>query len=445
MTDSVGRTARSARDVHVPLFGVAYACTLLILLTFKPLWLDEIIELHVTSAPLPPTLQRLAQTPGGSPLGYAGQHLLQLIHAPVTWASRLPSAIVGVAALIAFLALCRRLISRHATIIAGVLWCICPLALRYSLEGRPYMQGVLFAILAILAQIRLSESPSALRCFALAACLAAAVYSQPFALFAPLVFSSRDVLKNRARGLTLAAYSAAALAYLPWFLTVRHYWSESVLPNRGDFHLNASLFLTLLRECVGDGYPAAIAAILGAACSPLRRLWITVLGAVALVLVADARFHYFFATRQIIYILPFLILLMADSLIRLWGAPRYRPIAIVLATVFIAAAVAKDYRHLTDRAEDWARLATTIRQTLDSGCILTPATHEAAEYEIIDPPLTRSLCTPALADRVVVPLTTYTDPDSRRVVEARLSANGLHELSRTDTGFATVKVFARSR
>jgi hypothetical protein len=331
--------------------------------------------------------------------------------------------------------------SRAEIIVAVALWLICPLALRYSLEGRPYIQGMLFAILAVLAQLRLGEKVSPLRFIALALSLAAAIWSQPFALFAPLVFSAWQVARRRdmrLAGLTAGAYAAAALSFVPWYLHVQHYWSGSVLPNRGKFHLDAYLFTTLLRECVGDGYPAAIAAVLAAAYGAIRTrsglAWV-VLGTVALALAADARFHYFFATRQIIYMLPFLLILTAQGLVLLWE--RYAPIAVALGILFAGASVTKDYRHLADHNEDWVRLTAVVKSALDGGCLLTPAYHEAPLYNMIDPAMSRYQCGPDLPNRVVVPITTYS---GRNLVDT-LRVNGFREVSSTDAGFATVKVF----
>ena len=419
-----------------------YCAVLLALAPVKPLWLDEIIELHVTSAN---ALQKIAETPGGAPLGYAGQLLLRPFRGtnPI-WESRLPSVAAGVACLVAFLLLCRReLKGRETIVVAGALWFICPLALRYSLESRPYMQGMLFAILAVLAQLRLGEKTSVARFFSLALSLAAAIWSQPFALFAPLVFSAWEVARRRdtkLASLTAGAYAMAVLSFVPWYLHAQHYWSTAVLPNRGGFHLDAYLFTTLLRECVGDGYPAAIAAMLAAAYGAIRTrsaLALVVLGTVALALAADARSHYFFATRQIIYMLPFLLILMAQGLVLLWK--RYAPVAVALGIVFAAASLTKDYRHLADHNEDWVKLTAVVRNALDGGCLLTPTRDEAPLYSMIDPGMSRYVCGTNLANRLVVPITTYSGQD----VMDMLRINGFRELSSTRAGFANVKVFAR--
>jgi hypothetical protein len=423
---------------RLALIAGLYCAILLALVPVKPLWLDEIIELHVTSVD---SLQKIAETPGGAPLGYAGQFALRPFRgANPIWESRLPSVAAGVACLVAFVLLCRRLLkSREAIAVAGALWCVCPLALRYSLEGRPYMQGMLFAILAVLAQLRLCEKASPLRFMALALSLAAAIWSQPFALFAPLVFSAWQVARRwdmKLASLTAGAYAVAALSFVPWYLHVQHYWSGSVLPNQGEFHLNAYLFATLLRECVGDGYPAAIAAVLAAAYGAIRTrsslAWV-VLGTVALALAADARFHYFFATRQIIYMLPFLLILMAQGLVLLWK--RYALIAVALGVVFAVASLMKDYRHLADHTEDWVRLTAVVKNAIDGACLLTPSDHEAPLYSLMDPQMRRYTCGPSLANRVVVPITTYSG--------RTLGVNGFREVSSTQAGFATVKVFAR--
>ena len=393
---------------------------------------------------------------GGAPLGYFGQQWLISIAGSGVRTARLPSVFAGVGSLAVLLLICKKLALRRRTVaLAASLWIVCPLALRYSLEGRPYMQAMLFAMLAVLAQIELRETRRTVWAFALAGCLAAAVYSQPFAVFAPLGFTLCSTWQSRDpkyAKLTYAAYAVAGLSFLPWLLAAHAHWVDAIARNRGTFELTPSLLLVLLRESVGDGYFAAVPAILLAtygarefAQQPRRDSRVpfvtAILSSVVFVLLADARFNYFFAIRQVIYMLPFLLLTVAEGATSLWD--RHRGAAAILVIVFIAASVTKDYRHITDRNEDWDRLSGVLIQSVEGGCILLPDGDDAARYAVLRPDIAHHLCDANLSARVIMPVHSYTDPRASGLAVKALSARGMTQLSTEEVGFAKVEVFAR--
>jgi 4-amino-4-deoxy-L-arabinose transferase-like glycosyltransferase len=446
---------------HLRLAGalliVVYALALLLLVDVKPLWLDEVIQLTGTSgSDWHHLVQHVITNAGGAPLGYIGQHWLISIAGCSSRTARLLSVIAGVGSMALLLFLGKMLELRRSTVaLAASLWIVCPLMFRYSLEGRPYMQAMLFALMAVLAQVELGKTRRAVWALALAACLAAAVYSQPYAVFGPLGFAACNIWQTRDSKhatLTFGAYAAAGLSFLPWLLTAHAHWVDAIAHSHGNFQWTSSLVFVLFRECMGDGYFAAVPAVLLALYStwqiarrpvgdPRMQLVAAVLASIVFALLADARFNYFFAIRQVMYMAPFLLLLMADGITTLWERTRYRGPAAILAIVFIAASIGKDYHYLTDHNEDWDRLSGALIHVVGDGCILLPSGDDAANYSLFRPEITQHLCDATLSARVIIPVHSYTDPRAGQLAEETLAARGMMPLSTQNVGFAKIEVF----
>jgi hypothetical protein len=274
------------------------------------------------------------------------------------WTARVLSVVAGAGSLALLVVVSKQLRLPRSTMFLGAsFWAVCPLAVRYSLEGRPYMQALLFAPGAVAAQLQFGRTGKIRWAVGLAACLAAAVYSQPFAVFAPLGFSVWNAWQSRSNlkyvVLTFAAYAVAGLSFMPWLMVAHSHWREAIAQSHGGFVWTPSLVLLLFRECVGDGYPTAVpitvlaaAGVFAVARRPFRHprlpVLTAVLAGVLLGLVADAKFNYFFAMRQVIYMVPFLLLLAAEGVTVLWANWRYRVPVGVFAAVFVAAAITKD-------------------------------------------------------------------------------------------------------
>lgn len=430
-----------------------YAAALLAFVDLKPLWLDELIQLEATAGTTVHTLLRhVRENAGGAPLGYLGQHWLIAIAGCSIRTARMLSVFAAAGSMALLLLLAKRTgLSRPAAVLAGVLWALCPLAFRYSLEGRPYMQALLFVLLAALAEIELSRTGKFAWAFALAICLTAAVYSQPFAIFASLGFSAANIWQRRDwkyAGLTGACYGIVALCFLPWVLTANAQWAAAIVSNGGAFAFSPLLFLGMFRELMGDGYfaavPAALLAVYGARRRKGFELAAPVISTIVLVLVADAIWNYFFAIRQMIYILPFLLLLMADGVTKLWKRRETRFAAVILLFVFTGASVAKNHSYITDRDEDWGRLAEALMQLRGEGCILLPEGDAAERYAMFRPEITRHLCGLAFSGRVVMPMHQYIAPRARQAAEAALSKRSMSQVSSRQFGFAAVQIFNRA-
>ncbi len=424
-----------------------YALILFALSPLKPLWLDEIIQLTGTSGTTNSELiQHVARNAGGAPFGYLTQHWLISIAGTSLPAVRLGSILCAILSLAVLLWLADRLGVRGA-MLAAALWMVCPLTLRYALEGRPYMQGVLFALLAVASLIRYGETGRVVWVGALTLSLTGAVYSQPFAVFAPLGFAAYSVWKKkefRYAAWTAGAFVVAGLSFLPWLIAVRMGWHDAIARAQGGFEVGWPLAAVLLRELVGDGYLASIPALLLAAWGVRKGFALAAAVAATLVcgLVADAVFNYFLAIRQVLYLMPFLVLLMAEGAGNL--GRRSQAAAVVLLALFFGASLGKDAKYQTDWREDWPKFTAAMQAATGEGCILLPVDEEGPLYEYVRPGLKGRFCSASqLAKRVVVPANTYTPGGPERIAMERLTAQGYRQTAAEQSGFGRVKVFER--
>jgi 4-amino-4-deoxy-L-arabinose transferase-like glycosyltransferase len=461
-TVSCRQLAAKRVRVTLLLLVASYLVILLGLVPVRPLWLDEVLQLTGTALnDWSKFIQHIVTTPGGVPLGYLSQHLLISTVGLNIWSARLVSVLAGTLGMMLFAVLAGKTgTSSASVIVSACLWMMCPLLLRYSLEARPYMQGLALAVAAVLCQLKLSSTGSAKWALALTACLGAAVYSQPFAIFAPIGYAlfSLPLKPKKYQVLTCMAMGATVLLFLPWYLLTRHHWSAAIAQTQIGFVWKWSLASTLIKEFVGDGYAASVPALLLAGHCAWRTLRSPGIGSrapiigailvgIALALTGDALFDYFFAIRQFLYVLPFLLLLVADEIVYLWSRGSFRRVLVIcLVTLFAAASVTRDYRYLTDRHEDWNRFATKIAESLDGGCLLTPDKNDAELYSIFVPHIPARLCDSAnMARRVIVARHAYTDPEAAQSAESGLLRSGFTLVSAQKVGFGEIDEFELTR
>lgn len=444
------------------LLVAGYLAILLGLIPVKPLWLDEVLQLTGTAvSDWGKFFQHVVATPGGAPLGYLSQHWLISAAGLNIWSARLVSVLAGTLGMMLFAVLARRTgLSPASVIVAVCLWMVCPLLLRYSLEARPYMQGLALAIAAVLCQQKLESTCSIKWALAEIACLGAAVYSQPLAIYAPVGYAvfSLPFKPRKYQVLTCATMVAAVFVFLPWYFLTRHHWSAAISQTQGGFELRGSLAFILIKECLGGGYAASVPALVLAG----RRVWRTwrspatgaqapIIGAillgVVLALTSDALFNYFYANRQFLYVLPFLLLLVADEIVYLWSRGGFRRVLMIaLVLLFAAASVDKDYRYLSDSHEDWDGFAAKIAESLDGGCLLTPDKNDVELYSIFAPNISARVCnSAAMARRVILARHAYTDPQAGRSAESGLLRSGYTRVSTQKLGFGEIDEFELTR
>jgi hypothetical protein len=146
-------------------FLLLYATGLLWLLPRLSLWLDEILDLKaVRDLDFGGLMAYIAANGGGVPLGYLAQVCTVRSLGYSTFSGRLPSALFSLVACAGIFVMGRQL-KLARPILATVIFCLCPLQLRYALEARPYSQALALSVWATVAFISLVEEPRFARAF----------------------------------------------------------------------------------------------------------------------------------------------------------------------------------------------------------------------------------------------------------------------------------------
>src|SRR5712692_6284943 len=403
----------------------AYSALLLPLLPLTPLWVDELLQLFGTrDRSLGDLFAWIPLNAGAVPLGYLVQLLLLKIVGFSTFTARLPAAICSVLAAMVVLLLARRLRLRPP-LLAVLLLVALPAQFRYATEARPNSQALLLSVLSSLLVLALREKPGVPRCGAYSVCVLAGLYTQPFTFCASVahlvwaaLFLPAPERRRLMRYLVWANAGAVAL-FLPWFLAVAPTWRWSIVANRQSFQVSKKFGLLLLREFSGGGYVCSIGLLLAAALGALSDrmgretkifLLLTVLTPLPAVLLADAAFDYFFASRQLLVILPGLVLLAAEGVGYLWERRRIW-LAGSLLTLVLASSVAADVRRFTRPREDWRAAAQALRGAANSGyCIAVVGDNPLAFYAFFEPSLRNETCQQSGSRPMAVVVPPYSEP-----------------------------------
>lgn len=450
-------TYRLAASRVLPAGGMlaAYVFLLILLVNARPFWLDEAIQLSVTGQKnVSQVIEKVRENPGAVPLGYLSQSgCLAVMHLS-RFSARFPSLVFAALGLITLLTLARAVGCRLPWI-AGLLWIVIPLELRYALEARPYVQACAFTVLALWCLFKVLDRPAAKYAFGLALALAACLYTQPFAAL-PVLGAALWLLVTpaaRKAGLyALAASAAAAVVFLPWLFTSAAAWHAQAV-SQGAFVIRPRLAILIVREISGDGYlcsvPLLILTCVGCASmriKPLvrRSLVAGIILAIGVALLSDAVFQYFFAIRQIVFVLPLMFVLAAEG-VRVLAERRLLWLSIGLCGLMFAAAIDKNVRYFSDRSEDWqaATTALTAAAATPSSCIAYPEEQPAEFYAAFDRTLAARRCRTFAAERIVVPTTRYTKPDRLADLRAELERRGYVSGEVNSAGGTRIDVFGR--
>jgi hypothetical protein len=156
----------------------------------------------------------------------------------------------------------------------------------------------------------------------------------------------------------------------------------------------------------GGGYFCSVPLLILAAMGRDSRLWFIAATGVALPVAADAMLGYFFAGRQLIFALPFLILLAAKGIDSL-----KRPAAALLIAPLFVASTISDFRQATNVREDWATPAHWLasHNMSGAGCVYVWSADQLAYLQVYEPQLKQ--CDPAnLPDEFPYVTTKYSPP-----------------------------------
>jgi Dolichyl-phosphate-mannose-protein mannosyltransferase len=446
--------------VSVPRVGSAvlicvYAIVLVSLSGARPLWLDEIWQLIGTrDLSGPPLMRYVATFPGAAPLGYLVQHWTINLFGFSLFSARFPSELCSVFCCTGLILICRQLCIQNPWF-PLLCWMLLPIQLRYAVEGRPYEQGLLFSVLGTYLFFRLLEQSSFVNGVAYAVVVALGVYSAPYTLFLQggYVFWVVVFQRDRVKGfLVVTALALSGCAFLPWYLTASNYWKDSIASSADvSFKVTPKFVLLPIREISGGGYVCSISLLVLAAWGcfsprlsrPAKAALLLGTGSSFLcVLVTDLVFGYFFAVRQIMFILVPLVLLAAAGLSMLIEQKRWVLGGVLVSTLFVGSIV-KDVRYFSDHTEDWAAGARLLRSVTNEGaCLRFAAKNDAQIYAFFESSIVRSVCTIALNQSLVaVPIHRYNQQGDVRKVQERLKEHGFSLRNSVQAGGTDLKVY----
>ncbi|MDM7995269.1 MAG: glycosyltransferase family 39 protein [Acidobacteriota bacterium] len=365
----------------------------------KQLWLDEILQLlHSSPDTVRGILEGVARDRGGAPLDYLVQHLFVAnLPGPIEWTARVHAAFFGVLAVYLIYGLCQILFDNPRwSLLSALLLCFYPFHHHYSQEGRPYSLFLLLTLILylVLFQILKKNQRRLWILFAITALLAFYTHAYTaIALFGQLLILGYYQWLRREKVsaalhrviLFLCCSLLAAAAYVPW---LRFSYSNA----KGDSPPGnvLRLFFEMVKG-LGDGsYPLAIALILCAAAGVyhLRRsqrlfesgallLWI--LTPFPLVLIVLNLRNYFFATRQLIFIVPALIMLVAIGADFIGQRYRRRYFSPVMILILISVVILT--LHYRDTRDDLRSVGHYLRTNVQpSDAVLAPGLTYALSY-----------------------------------------------------------------
>jgi hypothetical protein len=435
----------------------AYAALLAALSRLRPLWLDEVLQ-AIGTRDLPTTqVFGYVQTfPGAAPLGYLVQHWSVVALGFSTSSARATSAVFSLLSCVVLIAIAREL-HVHRRWLAVVCWIVLPLQLRYAVEGRPYSQALFFCVLATFFAVRLLSSPLLSIAGMYGISVVGGIYSAPYVIFLATGYAGGlAAVRRNARTAIYAVFATAlaAMSFVPWWIFARPHWTESLADDQNVvFRVSPKFPLLLLKEISGGGYICSVAflavVVIGCTSKRLSRPVRTVLlsGIVAgllLAITADAVFGYFFAIRQVLFILAPLTVLAAEGFSVLLDTRRYLASAIV-GLALIGGAVVKDFTYFSDTSENWQAAVLGINQAVSRGaCIEFVPPRDALPYEFFDPSLRDHRCS-AGESLIAIPVSRYTTAERIRSAREQLFKNGYHPQFAITAGGVNTTVFKRNQ
>ncbi len=443
---SDSRPIRSALGIAALFFSTA-----VVLSGVLPLWLDEILQLIETRGTTPSQLiHLLTRHPGAAPLGYLVQQSIFSVAGYSVRLARFPSAVFVAGAVFLTGLLGARLGMRRPWI-AATLCAAFPLTLRYACESRTYGPALFFSTLATYLFMRLAKEPALLTAAGYCLTLMLAVYTQPYAITVGLAHIVWAACQKDLRTTLFSAVAGAlaALSFAPWYVWTKSLWASHIEDAGVHFSFSAKTPLMMFRELVGGGYwgSGLLAILFLAAVWNHRRqsrnatlLLLLIFVPTVVAIAADAKFGYFVATRQIMWVLPAVALLAGLGMERLTVGGNNRP-TVGIGLLFAGICLWQDYRFFATPKEDWAVAAAALSAEVSHGaCLVVVPEEEVRSYAFFRPELATSNCP---APQTVLAVTPYATEIQRRNAISALTAGGYSRTSAKDAGKTEIQDYSR--
>jgi len=212
---------------------------------------------------------------------------------------------------------------------------------------------------------------------------------------------------------------------IPWFLMFREDWKLISPPSDP---LTWRVILLVSHELTGAGY-FGTALILAGVVWGIRRLeWPSegrafyVLYALVPALLApltDLAFSYFFAIRQLIFVIAPLALLFA------LGTEALGRVGKALLVVFLAAALYEDVTWMIKPRENWQAAAAAASAAVTNGaCVIFVPANGSRMFEYFDPRLLQRQCAPDQRSSVILAVSPYESDAVYATVQEELKTRG---------------------
>lgn len=277
------------------------------------------------------------------------------------------------------------------------------------------MEGLFFMLGAVDLTLALKASPKVRTGILLALATAAALYTQPYAalgifgaglwLLAPFTrpAAPRNVF------MPLVCMSFSVLLFLPWYMHAAKQWKDDIRVGGFHFKWSFGMIQDVIKGLSGGSIlcSALLLVLVGFGClsKPAGGRGIllslsasVVLGALAL----DYFQGYFFATRQILFVVPALAILAGMGLFTVMQ--KSQAAAIVIAGGFLVAASINDFTIQTRSKENWpAASRLLLHVSAQNYCIRIAGADQNPLnlYGLFAPGLKAKLCGPLEAERRV--------------------------------------------
>jgi len=367
-------------------FLAIYAAVLCCIAPFRPLWLDEVLQLSDTyHHTMHQTIDRVAHNPGGVPLSYILQSVFVNGLGHPFYSARLLSILFAVTGMAAFIWLARLL--QIPWFPVSLCYALLPISLRYALEIRQYGPALAFSILATALLIWLDDLPNPVRAASYGFVLVLGLYTHPYLGFVILAHMLWSLHRFSVR-YVLAACASSLLLFLPWYLYARTFWSQAIVKGGYPSVFGWKTLLMIPHELSGGGYFLTCAmfalAAFGYRQTPCKDLLLlTILVPLPLVILGDIWFRYFFAIRQLVFIVPPLCIFAVQGLRRSFVSDTFVTMGVkrwLLSFAFLLPTMtfAQDKTHFVRATGEATVSAHPDRAQISIGVLTQASTAQAA-------------------------------------------------------------------
>ena len=462
MSDWPGSAERPPRSLKWLL--IAYALILLAAVSIRPLWVDEVVQLTITtSSSVSSMIRSIPINPGATPLGYLTQHPFVRAFGLSAFSSRFPSIVFSLISCWSLARVCQTLqLPRAVVMLAIGIFMFLPTQFRYAAEARPYAEGLCFSILCVLALIVFLRDPAPAWGAAYGLSLVAAVYTQPYAMLPACGISLWMIMMQaQARQWRNALGNALPLvipivAFLPWYLYAEKTWATGIQVGQFHFNWTSSLVLDVFKSITGGSFVCSAVfiflAVLGtrsdhlpftASKQPHPRTALIAAAVFASVgaVACDAIAGYFFASRQLLFAVPALAVLAACGIHQIWTENR-RLVSAILGAVLLLESVRIDVAYLSHFKENWPLAAEDVAQAAGKGYCVELVGREVsiALYSLFVPGIENRVCDAGrpMASKVALVSSIYTNPSELEAARVEFQRLGFARRETSAQGGTTV-------